>query len=160
MTPISQSGHVSGTRVFDDYFVLIFRAACLVALLAVTPRVLAATPSCEAQALRSHEALRADSLVNWERVDDQTVLIWMKHSARARLVRLSKPLDGLTSASIIILVAGAGDRTISACGHDALTLSYDEHEKARIVSIERLSERLTAALDAGAAAPNVTLSLT
>lgn len=158
MTSISQSEYLPETSVCGNYFALMFRVAFLAALLAVSPRVLAAPPPCEAQALRSHEALRPENLANWEPLDDQTVLIWMKHSARARLVRLSKPLDGLTSAPIIILVAGDGGRTVSACGHDALTLSYDEREKARIVSIERLSERLTAALDGGEAAPNVTSS--
>lgn len=160
MMSISQSEYLSAARAFGNHFVLALRLAFLAALLAVSPHVLAAAPSCEAQALRNHEALRPENLANWEPLDDQTVLIWMRHSDRARLVRLSKPLDGLISAPIIILVAGDGDRTISACGHDALTLSYDGHEKARIVSIERLSAKLTAALDVGKAAPNVELSRT
>lgn len=151
---VSKAGALASCHSF------VFPIALLAGLLAVVPRVLAATPACEAHAIRSHEALRAESLANWEPVDDQTVLIWMKHSDRARLVRLSKPLEGLASAPIIMLVDGDGDRTISACGRDAITLSYDEREKARIVSIERLSERLTAALDAGEAAPNITLSRT
>lgn len=162
MTSIPQCERGPEARI-DNYSSLIFRVAFLAALLAVAPHVLAATPSCEAQAISSHDVLRAETLANWEPVDDRTVLIWMEHSARARLVRLSRPLEGLASAPIIMLVDGDGDRTISACGHDALTLSYDEREKVRIVSIERLSERLTAALDAGEAgeaASNVTLSRT
>lgn len=144
----------------DRYQTLLFRVVLLVALLAVVPGALASPAPCEEHALRSHQVLHAESLENWEPVDDQTVLVWMRHSTRARLVRLSKPLPGLTSAPIIIFVAADGDRTISACGRDALTLSYEESEKARIVSIQRLSERLTAALDARLAVPKIDLSRT
>lgn len=145
-------------RTFNSCQTLVLRAAFLAALLAVVPEALASTALCEAQAVRSHQVLRPESLANWEPVDNQTVLVWMRHSTRARIVRLSRPLQGLTSAPIIIFVAGDGDRTISACGHDALTLSHDESEKAGIVSIRRLSARLTAALDhAGEMAPEIDL---
>lgn len=155
-----QSEPVAQARVFARCHALIFRLAFFAALLAVIPRVHASTPLCEARALRSHEALRGESLANWEPLDDRTILVWTKHSARASLVRLSRPLDGLTSAPVITLVDGDGDRTISACGRDGLTLSYDESERARIVSITRLSARLTAALDARETAPKITLRRT
>jgi hypothetical protein len=157
---IPQNPRAPQARRLDSYQTLIFRVALLAALLAVAPRVLASPAACEQHAVRSHQALRAESLENWEPLDDRTVLIWTRHSERASLVRLARPLEGLTAARIIILVAGDGDRTISACGHDALTLGHDQSERARIVSIKRLSRRLTAALDAGEAAPNVTLSRT
>ena len=145
-------------RTFNSCQTLVLRAAFLAALLAVAPEALAATARCEAQAVRSHQVLHAERLANWEPVDNQTVLVWMRHSTRARIVRLSRPLQGLTSAPIIIFVSGDGDRTISACGRDALTLSYDESEKVRIVSIQRLSARLTAALDhAGEVVPEIGL---
>lgn len=146
--------------IFNSHRCLLFRVVLLAALLAVLQPALASTSLCEEHALRSHETLRAEGLANWAPVDDQTVLVWMRHSTRARLVRLSRPIRGLTSAPVIIFVAGNGDHTISACGRDSLTLSYDESEKARIVSIQRLSEALTAALDAVDAAPKVTLSRT
>lgn len=157
---IPHNQRAAKARGFDSYQSLIFRVVLLASLLAVVPRALASPPLCEEHALRSHQVLRAESLANWEPVDDKTVLVWMRHSTRARLVRLSKPLPGLTSAPIIIFVAADGDRTISACGRDALTLSYDESEKARVVSIQRLSERLTAALDARVAVPKINLSRT
>lgn len=157
---IPQNPRAPQARRLDGYQTLIFRVALLFALVAVAPRVIASTAACEEHAVRSHEALRAESLENWEPLDDQTVLIWTRHSARASLVRLSRPLEGLIAARIIVLVAGDGDRTISACGHDALTLGHDQSERARIVSIKRLSRRLTAALDAGEAASHITLSRT
>ena len=160
MKSIPRDGRAAKARRFDNCRSLVFRFALFAALSAVIPGALASTPHCEAHALHSHEVLRAENLANWEPVDDQTVLVWMRNSARARLVRLSRPLQGLTSAAIITFVDGDDDRTISACGRDALTLSYDESEKARIVSIQRLSERLTAALDAGMAAPKMRLSRT
>lgn len=158
MISIPHDARAAKAPNFKSHQTLILRAALLAALLAVVPRALASTAFCEAHALRSHQVLRAEGLANWKPVDDQTVLVWMRDSTRARLVRLSRPLQGLTSAPIIIFVDGDGDRTISPCGRDALTLSYDESEKARIVSIQRLSARLTAALDAGEIAPKIKLS--
>jgi len=73
-------------------------------------------------------------------------------------VRLARPLEGLTSASIISLVDGDGDLTISPCGNDALTLGYGENDAVRIVSIKLLSEQRTAALDGGEKLSRLVLS--
>lgn len=160
MRSMLRNERVVQARAVDKYSLLVFRLALLAALLAAIPRVLAATPSCEAHAIRSHEVLRAESLANWEPLNDQTVLIWTRHSAQASLVRLAAPLDGLTSAPIIVLVAGNGDRMISPCGRDALMLGDDRSQAVRIVAIRLLSARLTAALDAVEQAPQVATSHT
>lgn len=114
----------------------------------------AASPSCERHAAREHKALRVERLANWEPIDDRTVLIWTGTSTRAFRVRLARPLAHLTDAPIIALLDGDGDRTISACGDDAVTVEDGEDtEVAPIVAIERLSEKRTAQLDPGAQRP-------
>ena len=160
MISIPHNERAMNARAFDSYQALIFRVVLIAALLAVVPTALASTALCEARAVRSHQVLHAESLENWEPVDDQTVLVWMRHSTHARLVRLSRPLPGLTSAPIIVFVAGGDNRTISACGRDALMLNYAGSEKARIVSIQRLPAGLTAALDAAHAVQKIKLSRT
>lgn len=147
MTPNARHEPVPAARDFDRARTLAVLLTLAAALLAATPRAFAASSACEARAVRGHEVLLAPSLTDWEPVDDRTVLIWTKHSSRASLVRLARPLAGLMSAAVITLVDGDGDRMISPCGRDALTLGYAESERVRIVSIQRLSERRTEALD-------------
>ena len=137
---------------------IILRLIVIAALLLASTRVLAATSQCESHAAKDHETLLAWRLANWEPLDDRTVLIWAKHSSRASLVKLARPLDGLSSAEIISLVDRDGDGTISACGHDAVTIGYDESDAVRIVSIRLLSERRTEALDEGAELSRLVLS--
>ena len=123
----------------------------LVALLASSRDVAAAaaTSDCETRATRSEEVLVGASLQNWEPVNDRTVLIWAGHETRAHLVRLDRPLSGLTAAPIIDLVDGDHDRSISPCGHDGIKIGDGQGDGtvARIVSIEYLSYRRTAELD-------------
>ncbi|HVS76088.1 MAG TPA: DUF6491 family protein [Steroidobacteraceae bacterium] len=118
-------------------------------LLALAPRARAATAACERQAVRSDAVLLAPSMADWEPLGDRAVVIWTKHSLRASLVRLARPLPGLTSAAVITLIDGDGDRLISPCGDDSLTLGDGKAGTARIASIRRLSARQTAALDRG-----------
>lgn len=128
----------------------------LVALLASSRGIAAAaTSACEIRAVRSQEALVGASLENWEPVNDRTVLIWTGRERRAHLVRLDRPLSGLTSAPIIDLVDGDRDRSISPCGHDGIRIGDGQGDGtvARIVSIEYLSYRRTVELDPGAQAP-------
>lgn len=128
----------------------------LVALLASSHGVAAAagTSNCEIRALRSQEVLVGSSLQNWEPVNDRTVLIWTGPDTRAHLVRLDRPLYGLTAAPIIDLVDGDHDRSISPCGHDGIEIGGGQGDGtvARIVSIEFLSYRRTLELDPGAQA--------
>lgn len=109
----------------------------------------AATSGCEMRATRSEEVLVGASLQNWEPVNDRTVLIWTGHETRAHLVRLDRPLSGLTTAPIIDLVDGDHDRSISPCGRDGIKIADGQGDGtvARIVSIEYLSYRRTAELD-------------
>ena len=111
-----------------------------------------ATTACEAHAARTHQVLLADSLDNWEPVSDRTVLIWTRHSTRANLVRLDKPLAGLADASFIYLVDGDHDTRISPCGRDGVAIGDGTGvgQIARIVSIEPLSDKRTTELDPGA----------
>lgn len=150
MVPIVQAKRAPFAGVIESREIHLFlRVALLTALVAASSRVIAAAPLCEARAIRAHEALPAASLSNWEPVDERSVLIWIKHSDRASLVRLARPLAGLTSAAIITLVDGDGDLMISPCGHDALAVGYGAGEEAPIVSITPLSRRQTTALDPG-----------
>lgn len=158
MIPNSKGGRMSVRHLGVIDLLPAFRWLFLAALLLASTRVLAATSQCEARAARGHETLLAWGLANWEPLDDRTVLIWTKHSSRASLVKLARPLDGLTSADIISLVDRDGDGTISACGRDALTIGYDESDAVRIVSIRLLSERRTVALDEGAELSRLVLS--
>lgn len=126
--------------------------AGLVVQLAATPHAAAAVSNCEARAARTHQTLVADSLDNWEPVNDRTVLIWLRHSTRAHLVKLDRPLDGLPEAAVVVLVDGDHDLSISACGKDGLAIGDGPGigQIARIVSIRLLSEKRTAELDRGA----------
>lgn len=126
--------------------------AALVPLLAATPDVAAAASSCEARAARAHQLLLGRSLDNWEPLNDRTVLIWTRHSRRAHLVRLDRPLEDLTAAAVLVLVDGSHDGRISACGNDGIAIGDGPGigPVARIVSIELLSEKRTAELDPGA----------
>ncbi len=149
MIAISKNGRPIFARAAAIDRTCIMRLIILAALVLLSTRALAATSQCEAHAARDHETLLARRLANWEPLDDRTVLIWTKHSSRASLVKLARPLDGLTSADIISLVDRDGDGTISACGRDAVTIGYGESDAVRIVSIRLLSERGTVALDEG-----------
>lgn len=113
--------------------------------------VRATVPGCETRAARVHQVLRASSMSNWEPLDNRTVLIWTKDSARAHLVRLDRALAGLTDAPMIYLVDADRDGRISACGRDGIVIrdGRDVTQVARIVSIELLSVRQTADLDPG-----------
>lgn len=152
-----QEGHrVNATR--NDRYARLVSSSVLVALLVAGPilhatRAAAATstPPCEAHAART-QVLSADSLDNWEPLDDRTVLIWIKHSTRANLVRLARPIDSLVNAPVIYLVDGDHDGSISACGPDGIAIGggADVGQTVRIISIELLSGRETAELDPGA----------
>ena len=132
--------------------------AALVALGAPSHAVAASSGSvCESRAIRDGQVLAGASLENWEPVNDRTVLIWTGHDKRAYLVRLDRPLAGLTAAATIDLLDGDHDRSISACGHDGVTISEGgDGTIARIVAIELLSYRRTMELDPAArrAAPD------
>jgi len=112
----------------------------------------AAAADCERHAARASQVLFGPSLENWEPLNDRTVLVWTGRETRAHLVRLERPLDGLTDASIIVLVDGDHDLSISACGHDGIAIGEGEGQGrvARIVSIELLSYQRTLELDPGA----------
>lgn len=146
----SKSGRpcVARAAAIDRAYML--RLIFLAILILASTRALAATSQCESHAARDHQTLLAWRLANWEPLDNRTVLVWTTHSLRASLVKLARPLDGLTSADIISLVDRDGDGTISACGRDAVTIGDDESDAVRIVSIRLLSERRTVALDDGA----------
>jgi hypothetical protein len=154
----SKSGRPCAARAAAIDRTHMLRLIFLVALILVSTRALGAASQCESHAARDHETLLAWRLANWEPLDDRTVLIWTKHSSRASLVKLARPLDGLSSADIISLVDRDGDGAISACGRDAVTIGYDESDAVRIVSIRLLSERRTAALDEGAELSRLVLS--
>ena len=158
MITISKNGRATLARAAAIDCTRILRLIILAALVLVSTRALAATSQCEAHAARDHETLLAWRLSNWEPLDDRTVLIWTKHSSRASLVKLARPLDGLTSADIISLVDRDGDGTISACGRDAVSIGYRESDAVRIVSIRLLSERRTVALDEGEELSRLVLS--
>ena len=158
MIPRSKSGRTPVRHSTAIDLIPVFRVALLAALLLASTRALAATSQCEAHAARDHGTLLAWRLANWEPLDDRTVLIWTEHSSRASLVKLARPLDGLTSAEVISLVDRDGDGTISPCGHDAVTIGYGESDAVRIVSIRLLSERRTAALDEGEELSRLVLS--
>lgn len=137
-------------RIFMRFASLL---VALVVLLASSHGVAAAaTSDCETRAIRSQQVLVGASLENWEPVNDRTVLIWTGHETRAHLVRLDRPLYGLTAAPIIDLVDGDQDRSISPCGHDGISIGDGQGDRtvARIVSIEFLSYRRTIELDPGA----------
>jgi hypothetical protein len=104
---------------------------------------------CEREAARQDRVLAADQLANWEPLDEQAVLIWTGDSLRAYLVRLQRPLPGLTRAPVITLVDADQDKTISACGRDALSLG-DDGTAALIVSVQRLSRQRTEELEQAA----------
>lgn len=125
--------------------------ATLVVIYAAAYDVRATVPACETRAARVHQVLRARSMANWEPLDNRTVLIWTKDSARAHLVRLDRALAGLIDAPMIYLVDADGDGRISACGRDGIVIrdGRDVTQGARIVSIELLSARRTADLDPG-----------
>lgn len=126
--------------------------AVLVSLAGAMQRAAAGTCACEARAAAAHQVLLAGSLDNFEPVSDRAILIWPRHSARAYLVRLERKLPGLRAAPVIDLVDGDHDRSLSACGHDGVTVGAGAGDGtiARIISIERLSARRTAELDPGA----------
>lgn len=110
-----------------------------------------ATVDCEARAARAHQVLLADSMENWEPLDDRSVLIWTEHSPRAHLVRLDRAVAGLAAAAVIYLVDADSDGYISPCGRDGVVIGErpGDRQVARIASIELLSARRTADLDPG-----------
>jgi len=156
--PKSKSGRTPVRHLGVIDLLPAFRLLFLAALLLASSRALAATSQCEAHAARDHQTLLAWRLANWQPLDDRTMLIWTKHSSRASLVKLARPIDGLTSADIISLIDRDEDGTISACGRDAVTIGSEVTEAVRIVSIRLLSERRTVALDAGEELSRLVLS--
>ena len=128
--------------------------ALLVASLAGTRSAAAAMSGCEAHAARAHQTLLAKTLDNWEPLDDRTVLIWTRHSARAHLLRLATPIFGLAEADVIHFVDGDRDRLISPCGRDGIAIDdAGAWQVGWIVSIELLSKKRTAELDSGVQVP-------
>ena len=129
-------------------------ASLVVLLAAAHAAAAAATTDCASRAAPAGGVLVGTSLENWEPVNDRTVLIWTGRDIRAHLVRLSRPLAGLSAAEVIDLVDGDHDRRISACGRDGVAIGGGQGDGtlARIVSIELLSYRRTMQLDPGAAA--------
>lgn len=123
----------------------------LVGLFATAHDATAIAPDCEARAMRAHRVLLADSMDNWEPLDDRTVLIWTKHSSRAHLVRVDRALAGLTHAAMLYLVDPDHDGLITPCGRDGIVIGYgvEVTQIARIVSIDLLSAKRTAELDRG-----------
>lgn len=121
----------------------------LVALSSGGVAAAAATSECEIRAVRSQEVLAGASLENWDPVNERTVLIWTGRDTRANLIRLDRPLYGLAAASVIDLIDGDHDRTISPCGQDGIMIGDGQGDGtfARIVSIEHLSYRRTMELD-------------
>ena len=119
----------------------------LLALL-IAPAACASTSACKARAVHLHESIHVKTLESWEPLDERTLLIWTTHDTRAHLVRLQHPIPGLASALTIFLVAGEHERTVCACGRDAVMVQGSG--LARIVSIRYLSRKQTAQLDAGA----------
>ena len=128
----------------------------LAALMALpgAPSFASTVARCEGHALRAHQTLAADRLDNWEPLDDQTVLIWVRRSVRARLIRLEAPLADLAEADVIHLIDGDRDNLISPCGRDGIAIgnSAGDWQVARIISVELLSKKRTAELDYGARA--------
>ena len=148
---------------FDLGRILLRSAGLLIALvplLASSRGIAAAAISeCEIRAVRSQEVLVGASLKNWEPVNDRMVLIWTGRETRAHLVRLDRPLSGLTAAPIIDLVDGDRDRSISPCGRDGIKIGGGQGDGtvARIVSIKHLSYRRTMELDPDARAASLHL---
>lgn len=130
----------------------VFVIATLLALLAAGHDAAATTLSCEARALRAHRVLLANSMENWEPLDNRTVLIWTRRSRRAHLLRVDRALAGLTDAAVLYLVDPDHDGHITPCGRDGIAISdrAEVTQVARIVSIELLSAKRTAELDRGA----------
>jgi hypothetical protein len=122
-----------------------WRATAMLALLLVYPCALAATPACEVRAARAQESIPAETVVNWEPVDDQALLIWTLHDSRAHLVELERPVPGLRDAPTVYLLTRDRDPNVSACGHDEVIVPGAG--TARIRSIRYLSEKRTAELD-------------
>lgn len=149
---VSQTPHsTSGRRRLRVTTVLASLLACRCAL--------AATPGCEAHALRARESIPAERLANWEPVDDHTLLVWTLHDSRAHLVELSRPVPGLVDAPTVYMVTRDHDPNVYACGHDEVIVPGGG--TARIISIRYLSERRTAELDsAGAGASRASITLT
>jgi len=137
-------------------FAALFAMCCVAS---ASPSSATRLRSCEARAIRHEEVMIAAQMVNWEPVDDRSVLIWMGRSMQAHLVRLAKPLPGMREAPIITLLDGDGDGTISPCGQDIVVLgeedgrASDSAPRATIVSVQLLSAKRTAQLDRGAQLP-------
>ncbi|HEY7889235.1 MAG TPA: DUF6491 family protein [Steroidobacteraceae bacterium] len=116
--------------------------------LVIAPFASASTSACKARAVHLHESIHVEALGSWEPLDERTLLIWTSHETRAHLVRLEHPIPGLASALTIFLVAGEHERTVCACGRDAIMVQGSG--LARIASIRYLSRKQTAQLDPGA----------
>jgi hypothetical protein len=121
--------------------------ALLFLLLALchVPGALARTHACEMRAARTHLSIRVRDLQSWEPVDERTLLVWASDATRAHLLHLSRPVEALISTPILTLVDGDRDGHICACGHDGVQVGNGV--RARIRSIEYLSEKRTVELD-------------
>ena len=121
------------------------RAPAVLALLLVCPCVFAATPDCEARAVRAQESIPAQRVASWEPLDDHTLLIWTLRDSRAHLVKLDHPVPGLLDAPTVYLLTRDHDPNIYACGHDEVIVP--DAGTARISVIRYLSQKRTAELD-------------
>ena len=122
-------------RVFKRSTLLLGMLGVLFATTCVAATV---SSACEQHAIRAQQVLFGSTLDNWEPVNGHTLLIWTNHSLRAHLVKLKSRLHGLMAASIIVLVDGDHDGTISPCGHDGIMLG-DGADGGHIASISRAS---------------------
>ncbi len=141
VSAVFQIGRSAITKISTPLIVVL-------ALLAASYTTSALANGCERQAAQEHQLIPADKLANWKPISDGVVLIWTDNSARAYLVRLIHPLNGLKGAAIITIIDKDHNGLISACGRDALTLG-DGHggAMARIASIHLLSEQQTIQLE-------------
>ena len=113
-------------------------------VLCSTPLAIGREQSCEQRAMRKGSAIPVADLGQWEPLDERTLLVWAPNSARARLIRLSRPVQALPSTDIVSIIDGDQDDLISPCGHDTVMVNGD---MAEIISIRSLSEQETAELD-------------
>jgi Family of unknown function (DUF6491) len=101
---------------------------------------------CEQHAKSVGDYIPVRELGDWDVIDARTVLIWVPGTARAHLVRLSRPLPMLNEAEELIVVGGGRDKVILPCGRDAVEIDDDPSTLTVITEIEPLSEKGAAEL--------------
>ena len=104
------------------------------------------TAVCEQYAKSVGDFIPVEELGEWDVIDDQTLLIWVPGSARAHLVRLSKPLPMLQETEELSVVGGGREHIILPCGRDVIEIDDDPQARAAITEIEPLSEARAAEL--------------